>query len=195
MSELTRQIRRQKTKNIFMALGVWLAASVVFAGFIYNDQLENSRVVAATPVFKNVLIWGGGLAALFLLFVLAVLIIAELKDDHKKVLNSLAEAERETLEQEIAGLNLFLLKITVTSSFVILNANGYTLKLIPIKDITKMRMFKMPGARPRNSNFSVIHFHTKSGKNIRSSAIAVTDPIYPLIKNIFDDLASEIVSN
>ena len=193
MGELKRQIRRQKAKIILLALALWLAASAGFAGFIYSEELE--RAATAAQALEQIAPWGIGLAAILLLWIVAVILVLECKDDHNKVLKSLTEVEKETLEREIVGRNLFQLKFTAGRSLVILNANGYTLKLIPIRDIAQIYMKESPGARPRLPNFLVVHLHTKSGKKIRSSVIAVTEPIYPLVEAVFDELASRLATN
>ena len=193
MRELKRQIRRQKAKVILLALALWLAASVGFAAFMYDEQLE--RAATAAQALEQIAPWGLGFAAISLLWILAVILVLEYKDDHKRVLQGLTELESETLARETVGSNLFRLKFTAGSTLVILNANGYTLKLIPIRDITQIRMEKSSGAKPRLPNFSVMHLRTKSGKQIRSSAIAVTDPLHPLMEAVFDDLASRVAGN
>ena len=190
MQELKKQIRKQKTKVILWAILSWAAAGVLFSWFIYSEEID--RMVSAEQAIKSALPWGICFAAVLLVWLLVMFIVLEVKDDHNKVLAGLTEVEKEKLAHEIDGENLFLLKLTVGNSLVILNANSYTLKLIPIKSITQARMVNLPGAKRRMADTAVMYFHTDSGKEIRSSAIAVTDPVYPIVKIVFDKLSSRV---
>ena len=190
MQELKRQIRRQKVKMFFLSLIIWGIGSIGFAWLIYSKEME--RGTSSTQAMESIMPWGIGFAGVLLVWILAVFIVVDIKDDYNKELNSLTESEKAELEQEIRGIDLFRVKLTVGNSLVILNANGYTLKLIHIRNINRVYMKQVVKLKRRMTDSFVIHFHTKSGKEILSSAIAVTDPVYPMVEAIVDNLARRI---
>jgi len=190
MKSLKRQINRQKAKIIILSIVIWILSSIGFTWLLYNKEMERVKNVSAQAI-EGVLPWGVGFAAVALLWGLIVLIIVELKDNHNKGLKRLTEEERLELEQMV-DIDFFKLKLTMGELLVVLNANGYTLKIIPIRDIARVYMKRNGPAKPRYSAFDVIHFCMKSGKTIRSSAVAITDPIYPIIKMNVDSLAERI---
>ena len=197
MREIKKQINKQKTKTIKLVIVIWLLASISFTWFIYDEAMNRKAGAIPAQAIEEVLPWGIGFSAISLLWVFAVLLVTEIKDKNSKVFRKLTKEEKMELEQEMADIDLFEMKLTVGTSIAILNANGYTLKLIPIKDIDKMyvRREKPFRHRQRLPDFYVMHFHMKSGQKILSSAIQVTDPIWPIVKTVFDNLAARIEGN
>ena len=194
MREIKKQINKQKTKTIKLVIVIWLLASISFTWFIYDEAMNRTVNAIPAQAIEEVLPWGIGFSAISLLWVFAVLLVTEIKDKNSEVFRKLTKEEKMELEQEMADIDLFEMKLTVGTSIAILNANGYTLKLIPIKDIDEMyiRREKPIWHKQRLPDFYVMHFHMKSGQKILSSAIPITDPIWPIVKTVFDNLATRI---
>lgn len=192
MQEFKKQIRRQKIKIIMLSLLLGSIASVGFTWFVYHDATRKyANIQQASEIWNRASFAGVLFASVSFVFIGVVFVIAEIKDNHKQVLKSLTEQEREKFFQEIEGKKLFQGKLMVGTSLVTLNANGYALKLIPIKDMERAYMKWKQKVKGR-LHFVVICFHMKTGEVIKSSAIDVRTLIYRDIKPIFDNLTSQI---
>lgn len=127
---------KKKRKIIWGAIGVW----AIFAAFLfYIDNLFGRRYGQNYYPNRHWLfifaVIGAGL-------ILGIILCFTLFDDTNKKLGKLGEAELQRLNQQVENKDLYKNIATATDLFLILNYNGFWLKLIPITEVKQIDVLK-----------------------------------------------------
>lgn len=150
---LRRQLRRRKAATALWAVAA-MAAVLLYLWWVMQkdgaDLAHNQWLLLAS----------GGAMALFLIILFSVYALA---DGTRRVLGVFSPMELAACEECIQGVNLYRQIITVTPQIVFINANGYTIRLVPTAGMGRVQ--RITGSYKGKPTYS-LQLYDKAGKVI-----------------------------